>query len=566
MGINISVALDVKNIAIILIAAVEFALGLAILLRSKRKEEIIYFLSLVFILIVWSATIIFSRSLFLIGKIDDFLFWRKFSYIAALFLPIAVIYFFYSFPEKKQKQGFIFSNLGFALLILPAVFLSWLIINNYLIEGVFIYKPEGVVIFNETIYLILSAYLIGYLSLGFWRLIENYLHSSGETKKQLGIVLIGTLVSAVVALTSNLILPWFQIFDYFWFGPLAMIFMITAVAYGMVKYQLLNARLFASEVFTGLIIFILAGEAFFAQNSSELLLRSAVLGLILIFSYFLLKSIYQEGKIRELLEATSAELAEANVKLKKDDQIKTEFLSLASHQLLTPLSTTKGYLAMLLEGSFGEVSDKAKEALRRVFLSNERLIRLVDDFLNISRLEMGRVEYNFSKFDLKNLISELQKEYEFKAKEKNLGLTVVLEGKFPQIYTDREKFYQILSNLTSNAIHYTSNGYVEIKIKFIEDINKFVISVKDTGIGLSPDEKIILFRQFVRVDGGRKINPQGFGLGLYLARILIKGLGGEIWAESEKEKGSVFYIEIPVFPSQKIKTQEEFMNLIEKIG
>lgn len=565
MDINVRVILDIKNIAIILVAAVEFALGLAILLRSKKKEEIVYFSFLVFILIAWSATIIFSRSFFLIGRIDDFLLWRKFSYIAALFLPIAVIYFFYSFPEKKQKSSFIFSNLGFVFLILPAVFLSWLVINNYLIEGVFIYKPEGAVIFNGAIYLVLSAYLIGYLSFGFWRLIENYFQSFGETKKQLGIILAGTLVPAVLALTSNLILPWFQIFDYFWLGPLVMIFMIMAITYGMVKYQLLNARIFTSEVFTGLIIFILAGETFFALNSSELLLRGAVLGLVSVFSYFLIKSIYQEIKIRELLEATSAKLAEANVKLKKDDQIKTEFLSLASHQLLTPLSTTKGYLAMLLEGFFGEMPDKAKEALRRVFSSNERLIRLVDDFLNISRLQMGRVEYNFSKFDLKNLISELQKEYEFKAKEKNLGLTVVLEGKFPQIYTDREKFYQVLSNLISNAIHYTQKGYIEIKIKFIEDINKFVISVKDTGIGLSPDEKMILFRQFVRASDGRKVNPQGFGLGLYLARILIKGLGGEIWAESGKGKGSVFYIEIPVFPSQNIKTEEEFANLIEKI-
>lgn len=564
MDIDVSIILTLGNIAIILAVAIEFALGLAVLLRSRNKKETIYFLLLVLAIISWSATIVFSRSFFLLGKFDDFLFWLKLSYITALALPPAAIYFFYSFPGSRRQASFIFSLSGAFYLALPAVFLFYVVLNDYLIKGV-VFSGEGVIYLNPPLYLLYTVYIVGYLSIGFSRLIKNYIQSSGREKSQLKIIVIGSLTSSLIASAATLFLPWFRIFDYFWLGPIAMIFLTSAIAYGLVTYQLLNVRLVASEVFTGIIVFILVGEMFFVKNPSELLLRFTALIFILFFSYFLIKSIHQEIKMMEKLEEASEELKKANIRLKKLDMAKTEFLSLASHQLLTPLSTTKGYISMLIEGSFGKIPDAAQEALNRIFVSNERLIKLVHDFLDISRLEMGQIVYKFSKFNLKDLLIELKKEYEVKAEKKNLRFSLVFEGKFPEVYNDKDKLYQVISNLVDNAIRYTKRGSVEIKAEFIQNIEKFIISVKDTGSGLSEKEKAIIFRQFSRSDLGIKTNPQGVGLGLYVSRLLIKGMGGDIWVESQKGKGSAFYVELPMFPSETIKTQRDFIDLMEKI-
>ncbi|MBS4014782.1 MAG: GAF domain-containing protein [Bacteroidetes bacterium] len=247
-------------------------------------------------------------------------------------------------------------------------------------------------------------------------------------------------------------------------------------------------------------------------------------------------------KVR-VAEATK-ELAEAYRELKKLDDSKTEFLSLASHQLRTPLSAIKGYLSIVMEGNFGKLQKKTEGAIKDVYQSNERLINLVNDLLNITRIEAGRLEYCPQQTNLSNLIQEVIKELEMTAKNKNLTLISKI-AKIPQINLDPNKIRQVLINLIDNAIKYTEKGGITIQAKKVKD--QIMVEIKDTGIGINKEKMETLFQWFSRGKGTLKLDAGGFGLGLYIAKKIIEKANGKIWAESKgNDKGTTFSFSLPI--------------------
>jgi signal transduction histidine kinase len=245
----------------------------------------------------------------------------------------------------------------------------------------------------------------------------------------------------------------------------------------------------------------------------------------------------------KVVEATK-ELINAYKELKKLDESKTEFLSLASHQLRTPLSTIKGYLSMILEGDYGPISEEVKEAVKTVYQSNERLIGLVNDLLNVTRIEAGKLEYNPTLSDLEKLIKEVTEEMKLPAKKKNLKIEVFVE-KLPKFNFDPEKIRQVLINLLDNAIKYTEKGKITVIAK--TQNSNVRVEVKDTGIGISRERLNSLFQWFSRGRGVYRLESGGFGLGLYIAKKIIEKAKGKIWAESEGEgKGSTFIFTLPI--------------------
>jgi signal transduction histidine kinase len=231
--------------------------------------------------------------------------------------------------------------------------------------------------------------------------------------------------------------------------------------------------------------------------------------------------------------------------LKKLDIAKSEFISIASHQLRTPLSAIKGYLSMILEGSYGKLPEKVKKPMENVFVSNERLIKLVNDILSVSKIEAGEMEMNWKREDLREIIKEVISELSIKAKEKNLYLKFEEPKEFQKILLDREKIRQVILNLVDNAIRYTQKGGVTVKLQIAN--GKLQIVVSDTGEGLTKEEKEKLFEMFSRGTAGTKFWTEGAGLGLYIARKFVEMHNGKIWAESEgRGRGSTFYVELPI--------------------
>ncbi len=235
----------------------------------------------------------------------------------------------------------------------------------------------------------------------------------------------------------------------------------------------------------------------------------------------------------------------ANEKLKGLDKLKTEFLSLASHQLRSPLTAIKGYTSMLLDGSFGEVGPKQKEAIDRVFQSSVHLAHVVEDLLNVSKIEAGGMQYQMDQFDLEKAAKDLATDLSITAQKKGLSLTFTTDNKSPYMLNgDMEKIRQVILNVIDNSIKYTKTGGIIVSLTKDEANKLFRIAVTDTGMGISPEEKNKLFQKFSRGEGG-KTNTSGSGLGLYLAKQISEAHGGRVVIDSPGVgKGSTFLIEL----------------------
>jgi signal transduction histidine kinase len=272
--------------------------------------------------------------------------------------------------------------------------------------------------------------------------------------------------------------------------------------------------------------------------------------------------LYQEAKefnvkLERKVDEATLDLREANEKLTALDQAKSEFMSIASHQLRTPLAGIIGYLDMLNEEDYGKLDEKQKPIIHDVLEASQRLSRLVNTLLNVTRIEAGRFVMNYTKVPFADVIESMYKELKPTATKKNVKL-IYNKQPLPEIEVDTDKIKDVLLNLTDNAIKYTPKGTVEI---FAEATNKTVhVWVKDTGVGIDPKEVNNLFSKFVRGSEIARVNPNGSGLGLFIAKKAVEGHGGKIWAASEgKGKGTEFHFEIPIVASKEAKkAAEEF--------
>jgi len=251
-------------------------------------------------------------------------------------------------------------------------------------------------------------------------------------------------------------------------------------------------------------------------------------------------------KLKREVERATKDLREANIHLRQLDKAKTEFISITSHQLRTPLSGIKGYLSMLLENDFGRLNQEQRKVISDVFKNTDRLVRLVNLFLNVSRIESGRLKLEKTKFDFIELIKESIREMQTEAEKKNLKLEFIKSKKVKLAITaDKDKLQDVILNLIDNAIKYTPQGKITVKV---EEVGKMVrTSVKDTGVGIAPEEAHELFTKFTRGKKISQVNTTGAGLGLFIAKKIVELHKGKIWVKSEGEgKGSEFVFEIPI--------------------
>lgn len=258
-------------------------------------------------------------------------------------------------------------------------------------------------------------------------------------------------------------------------------------------------------------------------------------------------------KLEKEVEKATVDLRAANIQLKRLDQAKSDFVSIASHQLRTPLTVIKGYISMMLEGSFGELGDQEQDSLEKVYESNERLIRLVEDLLNISRIESGRIKYSFDSLQFSDFVGKIVEELSGYAKKRGLRLRLTLpKEKLPLVEFDKEKIRQVVMNLIDNSIKYTRQGTIKVQVTRKEKVVQFCVA--DTGLGMRPADKSHLFKKFSRGEGMFLVNTEGTGLGLYVAKQMIDAHGGKIWASSRGEGlGSTFCFTLPISRRQKDK-------------
>jgi len=262
-------------------------------------------------------------------------------------------------------------------------------------------------------------------------------------------------------------------------------------------------------------------------------------------------------KLYNTLQRANAELQDANTRLRELDKAKSEFLSIASHQLRTPISAIKGYLSMMIDGDFGKLPDSISDVVKNIFESSARLSRLINIFLNVSRIESGRLKLDKKPVQINDLIDSVIIELINQAKQKGLTLEYKKKKKEPPlILADPDKLREVVLNLIDNAIKYTPEGSVIISVE--SDSRELNFKVTDTGIGIQPEEAKTLFRKFVRGSGVAQIHTGGSGLGLFIAQKIIKEHNGQVWVESEgKGKGSVFQFTVPVYDAHQVPAYKE---------
>lgn len=250
----------------------------------------------------------------------------------------------------------------------------------------------------------------------------------------------------------------------------------------------------------------------------------------------------------KIVQATK-NLRNANERLKQLDKLKDEFVSIASHELRTPMSVIRSYLWMILQGKSGKINNKQKDYLEKAYSTSDRLISLVNDMLNTSRIESGRMKITKQKTDLVNIVEKVTAGMSLRAKEDQLELIFEKPNKpIPQFEVDTEKIEQVLINLIGNSLKFTPQGG-SILVTLDCNSKKATISVKDTGIGIRKNDMSKLFQKFASLSADYKVrtNAQSTGLGLYLSKSIIKMHGGDMWAESEGEgKGSKFTFTLPL--------------------
>jgi signal transduction histidine kinase len=492
--------------------------------------------------VLWSFSYLFWISS---NSLDYILFWVKSLSIAATFIPIFFLHWIIDLLKIKKGKKIIL-GIGYALtLIFTILHFSPFLIKKGGPILIFSYWPKG-----EALYLlyVLILYIL-VPGFGVFLLLKKYKAADAILKAQIKFVSLGSIIAFAGGITNFFL--WFGI-KIFPLGNFLVWIYVALFSYAMLRYHLMNIKVIITEFMTGLVWLVLLIQLFLSEGLNQILINLSVLTVLIILGIILIKSVLKEVQTREEIEKLAEKLEAANERLKRLDEEKSEFLSIASHQLRTPMTIIKGYVSMIMEGSFGKFSQKLKNVLTKVYISNERLIKLINDLLDISRIERGKMEYNFKIQSLEKLALDVIRELKSAANKKNIQLIWISPEKaLPKAAFDEDYIRQVIVNLIDNAIKYTLKGKIEVGVKKQLKTGKLkvVLFVKDTGAGISKEMIPHLFQRYSRGEKAYSKFAEGMGLGLYVAKKIIDDHGGKIWAESEgKGKGSVFYVELPAVP------------------
>lgn len=248
-------------------------------------------------------------------------------------------------------------------------------------------------------------------------------------------------------------------------------------------------------------------------------------------------------------EATG-ELRASNKMLKELDESKDEFISMASHQLRTPLTTVKGYISMLLDGDVGKVTPEQRKLLEEAFSSSQRMVYLIGDFLNVSRLQTGKFELETHAVDMATIVQQEVDQMQESARSRDITIVYERPENIPQMSIDENKIRQVIMNFLDNALYYSHpNSTIEVQLARHSD--RVSLRVKDHGIGVPQSERHRLFAKFYRASNAKRQRPDGTGIGLFMARKVVAAHGGSIIFESQEGKGSTFGFRLPVKPLER---------------
>jgi signal transduction histidine kinase len=249
--------------------------------------------------------------------------------------------------------------------------------------------------------------------------------------------------------------------------------------------------------------------------------------------------------LQQRIDAATEELQRSNDQLRGLDTAKEEFVSMASHQLRTPLTSIKGYISMVLEGDAGRITKMQRQLLREAFTSSERMVHLINEFLNVSRVQTGKFMIDRRRLDLVKITKQEIKSLQTTAESRGLQLALSTSVATIPVLADEAKIRQVIMNFIDNALYYSRPDTI-IDVALETNVNEVKLTVTDHGIGVPAKQQAKLFTKFFRADNARTQRPDGTGVGLYLAKMVIDGHDGKIIFSSREGQGSTFGFKLPL--------------------
>ncbi len=457
-------------------------------------------------------------------------------------------YFVYVFLNKHdislQLKIFFTSTIFIILLFLPTA------IN---MRGFDIINCEGII--GIKWYIIYGLEILSIIWIALF-CVKKYFNRNTDTliKKQILYFAPAVILLLSIFFAGNIWGEVTGVYEINLIGPIGLVLFIGILAFMIVRFKTFNIKLIGTQALVVALWILILSILFIETIESVRIIVALTSIFLLVLGILLVRNVKKEIKQREQIEKlagdlkkTNDNLEHANTRLKELDVQKTEFVSFATHQLRSPLTAMRGYSSLILEGDYGDISADLRIAIERIHVSTNTLTVVVNDYLNISHMELGTMKYYLKPYDLKDLaqsvIDELQPNFD-KADVK-ISLEVDMRQKY-MVNIDLDKFKQVIGNLIDNSVKYTPKGSVTISLEKDATKNTVLLAIKDTGIGMKEDVIPKLFAKFSRSENAREVNIRGTGLGLYIAQQIVRAHNGRVWAESEGEgKGSQFYVELP---------------------
>jgi len=527
------------TISLLLGAFTALISGFVVMAHDRKKEENQAWFALTMCTAIWSSGYFYMT---VSSTTDQGLLGNWILHYAAILIPLfyyILVLIITGTLQQHVRKLYIYSAIAFAFLVIN---LSPLFVETVIPKVSFNFAPVPGPLYILFFFYFVVIVIDGLFTTGF--AIKNTKDRS--MRRKLFYTMVFTIAASlgggsVFATTFLTIVPPYLLILFSIYPAIS--------GYAIMRYQLFDVRVVSTQVFIfSLWIFIFV-RVLLSRSFQEQILNLILLFVTIILGLLLNKSVMKEVESREKIELLAEDLEKANIRLTDLNRQKSEFVSFATHQLRGPLTAMKGYASLILEGEMGEMNPEIKNGVSRISDSANTLVTIVNDYLNISRIELGAMKYAFETIDLQNLIEDVVAELKPNIDKAGINFTFTVEHAADfRITADRDKLKQVFANIIDNSLKYTPQGSISAHLSLDKIKRKFIFTIKDTGVGIAPETLPHLFKKFSRAENASKTNIRGTGLGLYVAKEMIEAHHGTIRAESKGEgKGSTFIVELEPF-------------------
>lgn len=518
------------------VVIVLLALSIFVFLKSEKKQLAKFLLMMSVSFAAWLMIILFQWTAIHANIV--MLAWQLTPIFELSTYIFAVAFLYYFFTQKPIAP---LLKTVIALIVLPVIVLLPTQYNAQVFDIVnceaWLGQLWSYVYLLEAILTLSTLYI----------LCKWYGDVKARGQHRVGVILtLGTFFFLGFFFVSEFVGELTRVYEINLIGPIGAVLFVLLVTYSIVRFKTFALKIFGVQALI-IALWMLVFSLLFVRTLS--LVQTVVLvtlALITVVGFMLIRGFNREVKQREEITKLAHDLQSANARLKELDKQKSEFVSLASHQLRGPITAINGYIGMVLSGEYGQVfNPEVKEVLTKVQTAGKDLGVLVGDYLDVTRIELGRMQYAFADVSITQLARDVFDQMLPVTQRAQLELVAAIPEEQIMVHADANKLKQVMLNLADNAVKYTPSGKITICVA--REGHKVRFSVTDTGTGMSQKVLESIFEKFVRAPGAQRINATGTGLGLFVARKIITEHKGRIWAESAGEgKGSTFSFEIDI--------------------